>query len=89
MSALLKAQVEMSEVLDLLSVHGKIIEEDLHERWNIFLENFGNDALESGRCHFQAEHHYECNEHTPFGHESRLLLVIRVHPDLIVATKPI
>ena len=76
-------------MLQPLAIHGKVVEENLDERRDILVKNFGDDALELRRCRFQPEHHYLGHEDTPFRDKGRFLLIIRVHSDFVIATEPI
>ena len=76
-------------MLSLPAIYCEIVLKDLHEPLDIFPEYFHDDALQSRRSRFQYEHHDYCDEHSPFCDKSRLLLIGRMHPNLIVAAKSI
>ena len=76
-------------MLQPLAIHGEVVEENLHERWDILIKNFDDDALERGRRRFQSEHHYLSHEDTPLCDKCRFLLIVLMHFDLVVATEPV
>ena len=74
-------------MLNLHAIHGKIVNEDLHEGRDVIVENFSNNSLEGGWCHLQSEHHDDCHKETPFGDKCCIFLVVPVHADLIIAVE--
>ena len=67
----------------------EFIEEDLHERRYVVVEDLGNNALECRRRRFKPEHHYFRNKNAPLGDESGFLLVLGVHSNLIISAETI
>ena len=76
-------------MLQPLAIHCKVVEENLHERWDILVENLGDDPLQRGRCCLRSEHHYLGHEDTPFRDKHRFLLIVQVHSDLVIAVEPV
>ena len=56
----------------------------------VLAKYFYNYHLKCSRRCLQSEHHHHSYEYASFCHECRLLLIIiLVHPDLVVSTKPV
>ena len=76
-------------MLHLLAIKNKVVKEDLHERWDIFVEYLGDDSLKHGWCRFKTESDYFGHEDTQFCDKSHFLLIVQVHTYLIIATEHI
>ena len=56
----------MVEMIGFLTIDNKIIQKNLHKRWNVLMKNFLNYPLECGYSCFQATHHYYNDKYSPF-----------------------
>ena len=79
----------MVKMVDFPIVDGKIIQENLHECWNIFMKNFLNYPLECSWSCFETKHHYYSNKYAPFRNKGCLFLIIRMHPYLVISVETV
>ena len=79
----------MVEMVGFSTVNSEIIQENLHECWNIFMKNLLNYPLKCSWSCFLTKHHYYNNKYSPFRNKGCLLLVIRMNPNLVIAAETI
>ena len=53
------------------------------------MENFGDDSLKCGRSSLETKHHDYRDEYSLVCDEDRLLLAVRMHPNLVISTEPV
>ena len=74
-------------MFSLSAIHDEVIQEYVHEHRDELTKYFHDYSLECRRRCLESEHHDYCYKDSPFGNESGLFLVLKVHPYLVVAVE--